>query len=279
MAIHMLRQFGKIIICVMLLPATLKAQQLVTMSNKCVKQIQAGNTQNDQGQYEEALEIFKTVVKNCSAKDAKEEGNVGLATALNGLKQYDSAITASNSAIKASKKKSVAAYYTRSFAYSKLDRTEEAKADLVTITNLTTKNKDVKARATIFAKLAQLNFQLGMIAEADSNLQKAIQLDPQNPGFFIQQGDMMLKDRKYNEAFVAYDKAVDLGKADLEIYQIRTEARLKQVQDKYNSTDVKELSGKMSQQEKRSLCKEINKAVELGLRNLQLELLSTSICE
>lgn len=279
MAICMLKQFGKIVICFLLLPVSMQAQQLVTMSNKCVKQIQAGNTQNDQGQYDEALEIFKTVVKNCSAKDAKEEGNVGLATAYNGLKQYDSAITAANNAIKASKKKSVAAYYTRSFAYAKLDRTEEAKADLVTITNLTTKNKDVKARATIFAKLAQLNFQLGMQAEADSNLQNAIQLDPGNPVFYIQQGDMMLKDRHYDDAFAGYDKAVELGKADLEIYQIRTEARLKQVQDKYNTTDIKELSSKMTQQEKRSLCKEITKAVELGLRNLQLELLSSTICD
>ena len=277
--IQMIKKFAQITLCILMLPAFSKAQQLVTMSNKCFKQVKAGNTQNDQGEYAQALETFQSVVKNCSAKDAREEGNVGLATAFNGLKDYESAITASNNAIKASKKKSVAAYYTRSFAYSKLDRTADAKADLETITNLTAKNKNVKSRATIFARLAQLNFQLGMLAEADSNLQKAIELNPQNPDFYIQQGDMQLKNGHYDDAFTAYDKVIELGKTDLEIYQIRTEARLKQVQEKYKSTDIKELSRKMTQQEKQRLCKEIAKAVDLGLRNLQLELLSSTICE
>lgn len=275
----MFSRFVKTLIYLLLLPVFLRAQQLVTMSNKCFKQVQAGNTQNSQGQYEQALETFQSIVKNCSAKDAKEEGHVGLATAYNGLKQYDSAVTAANNAIKASKKKSVSAYYTRSFAYSNLNRPEDAKADLLTITNLTTKNKNVKARATIFARLAQVNFQLGMQAEADSNLQNAMQLDPQNPDFYIQQGDMLLKNQHYDDAFKAYDKVVELGKTDLEIYQIRTEARLKQVHDKYKTSDTKELSHKMTQQEKRKLCNEIAKAVELGLRNLQLELLSSTICE
>jgi len=260
-------------------PLSMQAQQLITMSNKCFKQVQAGNKQNDQGQYQEALNTFTKVLKDCSAKDAKEEGNIGIAIASNGLKQYDNAVTSANNAIKVGKEKNVMAYYARSFAYGKLGRTEDAKADLVKITDLTKKNKDIKARATMFAQLAHLDFQLNMLAEADTNLTKAIELDPENPAFYIQKGDMMIKINNYDDAFVAYDKVLDLGKNDLEIYQIRTEARLKQMQQKYVTTDVNELSKRMTKQEKSTVCADAKKALDLGLRNLQLDLLASTICE
>jgi len=260
-------------------PISLQAQQLITMSNKCYKQVQAGNKQNDLGQYQEALVTFNKVLKDCSAKDAKEEGNVGKAIASNGLKQYEDAITSANNAIKVSKQGNVMAYYARSYAYNNLGRTEDAKADIVKITDLTKKNKNVKARATMFAQLAHLDFQLNMLAEADTNLNKAIEIDPGNPAFFVQKGDMMVKINNYDDAFAAYDKVLDLGKNDLEIYQIRTEARLKQLQQKYVTTDIKELSKRMTKPEKTSLCSDMKKALDLGLRNLQLDLLSTMICE
>jgi len=262
-----------------LAPLSMQAQQLMTMSNKCFKQVQAGNKLNDQGQYQQALDTFSKVLKDCSAKDAKEEGNVGIAIASNGLKQYDNAVTAANNAIKASKQNNVTAYYARSHAYSNLGRTEDAKADIVKITDLTKKNKNIKARAKMFAQLAHLDFQLNMLAEADTNLTKAIELDPENPAFHIQKGDMMIKINNYDDAFIAYDKVLDLGKNDLEIYQIRTEARLKQVQQKYVTTDIKELSKRMTKQEKITVCADMKKALEMGLRNLQLDLLSSMICE
>jgi len=262
-----------------LAPLSMQAQQLITMSNKCFKQVQAGNKLNDQGQYQQALDTFSKVLKDCSAKDAKEEGNVGIAIASNGLKQYDNAVTAANNAIKASKQNNVTAYYARSHAYSNLGRTEDAKADIVKITDLTKKNKNIKARAKMFAQLAHLDFQLNMLAEADTNLTKAIELDPENPAFHIQKGDMMIKINNYDDAFIAYDKVLDLGKNDLEIYQIRTEARLKQVQQKYVTTDIKELSKRMTKQEKITVCADMKKALEMGLRNLQLDLLSSMICE
>jgi len=262
-----------------LTPLSSQAQQLITMSNKCFKQIQAGNKQNDEGRYQEALTTFAKVLKDCSTKDAKEDGNIGMAIASNGLKQYDNAVTSANSAIKAGKEKNVTAYYARSYAYSKLGRTEDAKADIVRITDLTKKNKDIKARAGMFAQLAHLDFQLNMLAEADTNLTKAITLDPENPAFYIQKGDMMIKINNYDDAFTAYDKVLELGKNDLEIYQIRTEARLKQMQQKYVTTDINELSKRMTRQEKTTACNDIKKALGLGLKNLQLDLLASSICE
>ena len=268
-----------LILFVLLSPPSVQAQQLITMSNKCFKQVQAGKKQNDQQQYQEALKTFKKVLKDCSAKDAKEEGNIGIAIASNGLKEYDNAINAANTAIKVSKQNNVMAYYARSHAYRNLGRTEEAKADLTKITELTKKNKNVKGRAAMFAQLAQLDFQLNLLAEADTNLNKAIELDPGNPAFFIQKGDMKVKINTYDDAFAAYDKVLDMGKNDLEIYQIRTEARLKQMQQKYVTTDIKELAGRMTKQEKKILCADMKKALDLGLRNLQLDLLSGTICE
>ena len=260
-------------------PLSMQAQQLVTMSNKCFKQVQAGNKLNDQGQYQEALTTFTKVLKDCSAKDAKEDGNIGIAIASNGLKQYDNAVTSASNAIKVGKEKNVMAYYARSYAYNKLGRTEDAKADIVKITDLTKKNKDIKARAKMFAQLSHLDFQLNMLAEADTNLIKAIELDPENPAFYIQKGDMMIKINNYDDAFTAYDKVLELGKNDLEIYQIRTEARLKQMQQKYVTTDIKELSKRMTKQEKSTVCADMKKALDLGLRNLQLDLLASTICE
>jgi len=262
-----------------LLPFSINAQQLVTMSNKCYKQVQAGNKLNDQGAYQQALDTFKKVLKDCSAKDAREEGNIGIALASNGLEDYETAISSANNAIKASKQTSVMAYYTRSYAYRKLGRTEDAKSDIIKITELTKKNKDIRKRATMFAQLAHLDFQLNMLAAADTNLSRAIELDPANPAFYIQKGDMMIKINNYDDAFLAYDKVVDLGKKDLEIFQIRTEARLKQMQQKYVTSDIKELSKRMTKQEKMLLCSDMKKAIDLGLRNLQLDLLSGMICE
>ncbi|TDE17102.1 tetratricopeptide repeat protein [Dyadobacter psychrotolerans] len=270
----------KLLICLVLLgPLSIHAQQLITMSNKCFKQVQAGNKQNDLGQYQQALDTFKKVLKDCSAKDAKEEANIGIAIAANGLEDYEKALGAANNAIKVSKQNNVMAYYARSYAYSKLGRTTDAKTDVVRITELTKKNKDLKGRARMFAQLAHLDFQLDMLAQADTNLNKAIELDPGNPAFFIQKGDMMIKINNYDDAFAAYDKVVDLGKRDLEIYQIRTEARLKQMQHKYVTTDIKELAKRMTKQEQSVLCADMKKALDLGLRNLQLDLLATMICK
>ena len=275
----MIKKFRVFTLFVLLTPLSMQAQQLITMSNKCFKLVQTGKKQNDQGQYQKALDSFKKVLKDCSAKDAKEEGNIGIAIASNGLKQYENAIIAANTAIKASKQNSVMAYYARSHAYSSLGRTEEAKADLTKITELTKKNKNIKGRAAMFAQLAHLDFQLNMLAEADTNLTKAIELDPQNPAFYVQKGDMKVKINTYDDAFAAYDKVLEMGKNDLEIYQIRTEARLKQMQQKYVTTDIKELSNRMTKPEKKTLCADMKKAIEMGLRNLQLDLLSSMICE
>lgn len=258
---------------------TANAQYLFTTSNKCFHQIQEADAYNNAGKYADALSAFEAVLKKCSAKDAKEQANVGLAIASNGLREYNSAIGYANAAIKVSKKKNVMAYYARSYAYQQIGSLERAREDIATITQLTTKNKNTKSRATMFAQLANLDDQLNRVAQADSNLAAAIALDPTNPNFYFQQGDRMVKQGNYPAAYEAYDKVVELGKKDLEIYQTRTEVRLKQMQEKYNTTDSKRLAQLMTRNEQTLLCHEINQAIALGLKNMQLELLATMICE
>ena len=48
-------------------PATLSAQQLITMSNKCVKRMKAGDEANAAGNYQEALSLFEQALQKCKA--------------------------------------------------------------------------------------------------------------------------------------------------------------------------------------------------------------------
>ena len=123
--------------------------QLITVSNKCYKQIQLGNEQNDARDFEVALQTFEDILKKCSAKDGKEQGNLGKAIALNGLGEFEEAIQAANVAIKFSKNKNVMAYYARSYANRNLNNESAAREDLIKITQLAEKNRDKKATATI----------------------------------------------------------------------------------------------------------------------------------
>jgi tetratricopeptide (TPR) repeat protein len=266
------------ILLIVLIPRMLSAQ-LITMSNKCYNKIKLGNQQLDSSLFDQALNTFSDVLAKCSARDAKEQGQLGKARALNGLHRYDEAVEAANASIAASKNKNVMAYYTRSYAYRKSDKKDLAMADLQRITDITGKNKNIKARATIFAQMADIDWQEGMNEEALKNLSKAIQLDDQNPSFYVQRGDIHAKAKNYDEAFSNYDKAIQLGKNDLEIYRIRTYARIRQMQQKYHTDNANTLSGKMNASEKELVCKELSKALELGLRNIQMDLLSTMICK
>ena len=99
-----------------------------------------------------------------------------------------------------------------------------ASADYGQIIALTEKNQNVKERATIYAKVADLNHSAGKTAAADSALAKAMELDPANASFVIMQGDWAVKAGDYAAADAAYSKATAMGVSDLEIYQIRSEA-------------------------------------------------------
>lgn len=252
--------------------------QLITMDNKCYRLVKEGNAANKAREFEKGLAIFQQVMKDCKARDAKNQGNAGLAMSLNGVGRFQEAINAANASLRFSKNRNVTAWYARGLARRKLGDEAGAKADFARVTELTTKNRNVKERATIFAEIADLDWQSGMKADAMNNLEAAIALDPTNADFFVQKGDMLFYQGDYDGAFTQYDKAVELGRSGLEMYQLRTEMRLKQYQDKYRTTEANELAGKMTSDEKTKLCREINQAKALGLKIMSLDLLAARIC-
>jgi len=263
----------------MLLVTHQAISQTFTMSKKCREQIDLANRMNSDKQYDSALTVFNSITQQCNSKDGKEAVANGKAHAYNGKKQYTEAMVAANAALAVSKNTSLNAYFERGIANEGLKNSDAATADFNRIIALTEKNQNVKERATIYAKIADMDYQAGRMNEGDASLAKAMELDPSNTNFPIQKGDMYVKQGKYDEAFENYDKAVDGGRTDLEMYVIRTNARMKMVQDKYGTSVAQELRAKMTAKEKDQVCVEMKKALELGLKDMKQEMFSALVCK
>ena len=160
---------------------------LVTTSNKCYDAIKAGEASNNAGNYSAALDQFNQVLQKCDAYDAKEKAYAGKATALNGLKQYNDALAAANEGLKISNT-GVDNMFQKASAELGLGMQAEAKADLAKVVDMTAKNKNVKERATIFGKIAELDLRENMYSDAMNNVETAISLDNYNPDFYILKG-------------------------------------------------------------------------------------------
>jgi len=121
--------------------------------------------------------------------------------------------------------------------------------------------------------------QLNNTDSAGYYLEKAIELDPSNVNFIIQKGDMLIAEKKYNDGFAQYDKSVEMGKADQEMYTIRSNARVKMMQDKYKTINAQELRDKMTPSEKELLCKDLKKAISLGMRDMKQDMFASLVCK
>jgi tetratricopeptide (TPR) repeat protein len=254
--------------------------QTFTMSKKCKVLIDSANVLLKDKDFQPALDAFVAMEKSCSTKDAKEATAVGKAEAYNGLGQYDEAIKASDAALKLTKNKSLNGFFQKAIAQNKTGQVEASKATFANVIALTEKNQDTKAKASNYALLAVLHDR--QLHERDSAfffLDKAIALDPENADFYIQKGDMLVVDKNYDDAFVQYDKAVEKGRTDIDMYEIRAIARMKMVQEKYNTTNTQELRSKMNATEKEQVCRELKKALALGLRNMQYDMFSSMVCK
>jgi len=253
--------------------------QTFTMGKQCRAQVEAANQMNDAGQHAEALAAFDAIVKKCDTKDGKEVVQEGRARALNGLGRYSEAITAAEAAQAAfPNRESLNAYFERAYAEEKMGDTAAAAADYQRIIELTEKNQNVTERATIYAKLADMNEKAGNTAEAQEYLAKAMELDPGNPDYDVLRGDWAVRVGDYDAAFVAYDRAVANGHAGAGMYQIRAEARLKQVEDAYGTTNAQQLRAKMTPTETKQVCAEVTKALELGIKDMKLDMFSALVC-
>jgi len=253
--------------------------QLITMSKDCRAQVDAANQTNDAGSYADALAAFDAIVDDCDTKDGTEAIQVGRAHALNGLGRHPEAIEAANAALEVSKDTSLFGYFERAYAEEQMGDMAAATADYDRIIELTEMNQNVAERATIYAKVADLNAKAGKTAEADAYLAKAIELDPGNPEFLVLQGDWAARTGDYDAAFVAYDQAVAAGATGVTMYQIRAEARLKQVQDTYGTTNTQELRAQMTPTETQQVCAELTKALDLGLEDMKMDMFAAMVCE
>ena len=258
--------------------ATAQAQTF-TMGKECRSKVEAAQQLNDAGDFTSALAAFDAVHGECDTKDAREAIQGGRAHALNGLGRHTEALDAANRALKVSKDQSLVGYFERAVAQEKLGNMDAATADYDRIIQLTEKNRNVKERATIYAKVADMNARAGKKAEAETYYAKALELDPGNPDFDVLRGDWAVLAGDYDTAFKSYDAAMAKGKTGAGMYQIRSEARIKQMQDKYGTTNVQQLRGKMSPQETAQVCAELGKAAELGLKDMQLDMFAALVCK
>ena len=258
----------------------LAAGQTFTMGKKCRALNDSGTVLLKEKKFQEANDVFTGMTKSCTTKDAKEAASVGKAEALNGLGRHDEAITAAAVALKVTKNKSLMGYFQTAVAQAKLKQFDAANSSFSKMMALTEKNQDTKTRAQNYALMGRLHWrQLGNKDSANYYLDKAMALDAGNPAFTVQKGDMLIEEKKYDDAFVQYDKAVSMGKADMDMYVIRTEGRMKMVQDKYKTTNAQELRSKMTPVEKEQVCTELKKAISLGLHDMKQEMFSSLVCK
>jgi tetratricopeptide (TPR) repeat protein len=254
--------------------------QLRTMGKECRAQVAAADQMNAAGDFAAALVAFDAIVGKCKTKDAREAVQLGRAHALNRLGRHQEAMAAADAANAVwPKTPSVAGYFERAYAEEHLGNLAAAEADYNRIIELTEKNRNVAERATIYAKVADMYSRSGRAAEAEMYLDRAVELDPSNAGFTIMQGDWAVRAGDYDAAFAAYDRAVVQGRTDLEMYRIRTEARIKQMEEKYGTTNAQELRSAMNPTDTGLVCMELTRALDKGLRDMQLDMFSALVCQ
>ena len=252
---------------------------LVTMTNGCTKTIEAGKADNQAGNYSAAVDQFDQVLKKCDAYDAKEQANAGKAEAYNGLKQYSDALAAANEGLKVNKT-SVDNLFQKANAELGLKMNADAKADFSQIIDLTQKNRNTKDRATIYAKIAEIDLKQNMYSDAMNNVETAISTDNTNADFYILKGDIYTAQNDYKNASSAYDQAISYGASNTKAWNAKIEAEVNFYQQKYSTgSNAADLAGKMSAADKKALCSDISKARSNGVKNANLDLLRASICK
>ncbi|MEO8116198.1 MAG: tetratricopeptide repeat protein [Bacteroidota bacterium] len=251
---------------------------LVTTSNACYNLLTQADASQRSKNYTQALAQYTQVLENCKAYDAKERAYAGKAAAQNGLKQYADAYNTAKDGL-AINKNSVDIIYQKANAELGLNREADAKADFNTVISLTEKNNNVKDRATIYAKMAEIDLGQNMYEDAMNNAARAISLDANNPDFYMLQGDIQVAQDKFTEAATYYDMAISHGKNDAEVWKAKTISSIKFLEKKYNTTDSQTLASKMTAGEKEKLCRLITDASAKGVQEVSIDLLKLSICK
>jgi tetratricopeptide (TPR) repeat protein len=251
---------------------------LVTTSNSCYNLIKSSDDQNRAGDYSDALANFNEVLKKCDAYDAKIPAYAGKAEALNGLHQYNDALTAAEEGLKLDKT-SINNLFEKASAELGLGKNDDARADLQNIVSLTEKNKNTSQRATIYAKIAALDSRQQQWTEAQNNIQKAISLDSNNGDLYILQGDIYTAAGNFSSAIESYNKAIARGNNAGNAWKAKVETIIKMNQTKYGTSDANTLAGKMNSTEKKNLCDAIKSGLAQGMKSMNIEMAQIAICK
>lgn len=254
------------------------AAQTFTMNDECRAGVEQGQALNDAQDYAGALSTFDALVDDCGTRDAEEAIHSGRAHAYNGLGRHQDAIAAADQALDAYDE-NLEAYFERAVAKEALGDAAGAGADYARVIELTENNQNTAERATLYAKIADMYYKAGKPADANAYLSKAIELDPGNPFYQVLRGDWAMRDGDYTAAFAAYDQAGAMGMDAAEIGQIRTEAAVKMVQEKYGTTNAQELRDEMSAEDTDIVCGEIRRATASGYENMQVDMFAALVCQ
>jgi len=267
-----------IAVCYVVLFAYCKSG-LVTTSNSCYNLIKSSNDQNKSGDYSSALANFDEILKKCDAYDAKIPAYAGKAAALNGLHQYQEALTAAGEGLKLDKS-NIYNLFEKASAEVGLGMNAEAKKDLQSVVALTEKNRNTAERASIYAKIAALDSRQQQWSDAQSNVQSAIGLDPNNADLYILQGDIYTSSGNYSNALQSYDKAIALpGNQAGAAWKAKIESLVKMNEAKYGTSDANTLASKMNSSDKKNLCDAIQSGTSQGMKNMNIDMLRVAICK
>lgn len=252
---------------------------LVTTSNSCYNLINSSNDQNKAADYNSALANFNEILKKCDAYDAKIPAYAGKAEALNGLHQYSDALASAQEGLKLDKS-SINNLFEKASAEIGLGNDTEAKQDLQSVISLTEKNRNTSQRATIYGKIAALESRQKQWAEAQTNIQQAINLDPKNGDLYILQGDIYTSSGSFPLALESYNRAIAvLGNNSARAWKAKVEATIKRDIAKYGTSDANSLASKMTTFEKQELCTAIKSGLAQGMKSMNIEMLQSAICK
>lgn len=253
--------------------------QTITMGKECKAAMQKATTELQEKKYDIALQTIGGMTK-CNTKDAKLAKEEAKAEALNGLGKHEEALGSANYALKMSKDQSLGGWFQRAIAENKMGDVNASKNSLAKMMSLTTQNVNVKERASNLALMSALyDRQLGETDSAHYYIDKAIELDPTNYRYVLEKGDMYARKKQYNQAFETYDKVSAMGKNDLELYETICDARIRMLQEKHGTDNTQELRKKLTAEEKSDLCRDMKKAIDLGMKNMQKDMMYALICE
>ena len=260
----------------MALPAS---AQLITMNAECREQIASGDALNAGGEYTQALELFDSIAEECDTKDAAELVQVGRAKALNGLQRYPDATAAANVALEGTDQASLRR--SRNVHMRLKPRATWPERGRTTSRSSTSRRRiRTRLNAQPFTRRWPTSSSVPATrVQRTSICSKAMQLDPNNGDFYLQQADYAMVGGDYDGAMAALDKAVELGKADVDTYAMKSDVSLKRMQAKYGTDNAQQLRAKMTPQETAAVCGDLQKALGMGLMDMQKDMFAALVCK